>query len=102
MITTEQRTQLEQNLTQIGIKAILKRKAAKLYADVNPVDKFILVMRWEAEDAVLEVAGKFSQCWQWDWWREMNDEPWNRASHSKLSKFINDITRHAYNELKIR
>ena len=91
---------MEQMFTTLGIEAIQNHPKSDLYAEVNPVDKFILVMRGEVEDVILDVAGRFNTRWQWDWWRDMNDKPWNEAHKSKFAVFVNHIAEQAYGKIK--
>jgi hypothetical protein len=91
---------MEQMFNKLGIEAVINHPDAHKYAMVNPVDKFVLVMRDEVEGVIMDTVGRFNQRWQWDWWREMNDKPWNEAHKSRMAAFVNGIVADAY--LKLR
>lgn len=91
---------MEQMFTKLGIEAIENHPKSELYADANPCDKFILVMRGEVENVIMDVVSRFSSRWQWDWWNAMNDKPWNQAHNSKFAAFVNHIAEQAYGKIK--
>jgi len=91
---------LEAGFKKAGLQAILDHPNTKLWAKVNPEDKFVLVTSHLPESVILGVCLNFNQGWQWDWYNSMFNKPWYQEHNSKFRAFCNDIAREAYNQLK--
>lgn len=98
-MTAEQK--LEKYLKEIALKAVLKHPKAKLYAKVNHMDNFSLVMWGVAENEIcgeiIDDVVEFNRE-ERAWFNKMHDTP--SDYHSKMRKFCIEIANEAYTLLR--
>jgi hypothetical protein len=94
---------LEEYLSEVGLKAVMKHPKAKLYAKVNHADNFALVMYNVAEQEIMDDVGmmfdKDSNPRDVDWWNKVSGRFPNEHK-SKFCSFVNQICLTAYEKLR--